>query len=354
MMALNVLSSAVPPEMVAAVASKTSAKAAWDTIKTMRVGDKRVRELMVQQLLQQFETAEFKEGEAMEDFSMRLSGMVQHLATLGEIVEEPKVVSKFLRCVPHWYMQIVVAINTLLDVKTLSLANVTGRLKAAKDDLEAPPASVNHAGKSEEAWEKWKLREGSGSGGGSSSRGGGGCGAKCGRGRGFGGNDRESAGSSPSGPDKVGRDQCRKCGKKGHCARDCKSKPKKDATYIAQEEGSLMLVTAMPEIQINGEHQAAAAQDGAAAHLVHLHEQKVFVQLGRREEHDHRSWICDTGATNHMSGSRSAFAELDTRCKAPSVLATTRWQRLRAEGRWSSSARTVSIACLSEFITSPG
>jgi hypothetical protein len=51
MMALDVLSSAVPPEMVAAVASKTSAKAAWDTIKTMRVGDERVRESTAQQLL---------------------------------------------------------------------------------------------------------------------------------------------------------------------------------------------------------------------------------------------------------------------------------------------------------------
>jgi hypothetical protein len=176
----------------------------------------------------------------MEDFSMRLSGMVQHLATLGEIVEEPKVVSKFLWCVPHRYRQIAVVINTLLDVKTLSLVNVTVRLKASEDDLEAPPASVNHAGKlylSEEAWEeKWKLREGSGSGGGSSSRGGGGggCGAKRGSGRGFGGNDRESAGSSLSGPGKVGRDQCRKCGRKGHWARDCKSKPKKDATYTAR------------------------------------------------------------------------------------------------------------------------
>jgi hypothetical protein len=51
MMALDVLSSAVPLEMVAAVASKTSAKAAWDTIKTMRVGDERVRESTAQQLL---------------------------------------------------------------------------------------------------------------------------------------------------------------------------------------------------------------------------------------------------------------------------------------------------------------
>jgi hypothetical protein len=84
---------------------------------------------------------------------MRLSGMVQHLATLGETVAE-QVVGKFLRSVPHKYKQIVVAMQTLLDVGTLTLANVTGRLKAVEDKLEALPALVNHAGKlylSEEA-----------------------------------------------------------------------------------------------------------------------------------------------------------------------------------------------------------
>jgi hypothetical protein len=34
---------------------------------------------------------------------MRLSSMVQQLATLGEKVDEPKVVGKFLRSVPHQY-----------------------------------------------------------------------------------------------------------------------------------------------------------------------------------------------------------------------------------------------------------
>jgi hypothetical protein len=50
---------------------------------------------------------------------------------------------------------------------------------------------------------------------------------------------------------------------------------------------------------------------GAVAHIVHLREEHVFAQLGE-EEHDCKSWICDTGATNHMSGSLAAFAELDT------------------------------------------
>jgi hypothetical protein len=35
-----------------------------------------------------------------------------------------------------------------------------------------------------------------------------------------------------------------------------------------------------------------------AAHVVHLREEKVFLQLGGKEEHDSKSWICDTGAMN--------------------------------------------------------
>jgi hypothetical protein len=57
---------------------------------------------------------------------MRLSRMVQQLATLNEKVEKRKVVGEFLWSVPHRYQQIVVAIQSLLDVDTLTLVNVTG------------------------------------------------------------------------------------------------------------------------------------------------------------------------------------------------------------------------------------
>jgi hypothetical protein len=64
MMTLDVLSSAVPPEMVSAVASKDMAKAPWETIKMMQIGDDRVREAAAQHLLHQFETTEIKEEES--------------------------------------------------------------------------------------------------------------------------------------------------------------------------------------------------------------------------------------------------------------------------------------------------
>jgi hypothetical protein len=65
----------------------------------------------------------------------------------------------------------------------------------------------------------------------------------------------------------VGRDQC---GKKGHWARDCQSKPKKETTYTTQEEESLMLLTASPQVKVepqSGTVQAVAAvaqEDGEA------------------------------------------------------------------------------------------
>jgi hypothetical protein len=94
MMALDILSNVVPAEMV---------KEAWEAIKTMRIGDDRVRASTTQTLLRQFETATFKNGESVEDYSLRLAGMVQHLATLGETLEEAKVVGKFLRSMPVKY-----------------------------------------------------------------------------------------------------------------------------------------------------------------------------------------------------------------------------------------------------------
>jgi hypothetical protein len=44
---------------------------------------------------------------------------------------------------------------------------------------------------------------------------------------------------------------------------------------------------------------------------VELVEAKAFAQLGGNEERDARRWILDTGATNHMTGARTTFSDLD-------------------------------------------
>ena len=59
----------------------------------------------------------------------------------------------------------------------------------------------------------------------------------------------------------------------------------------------------------------AASEEGKRKETqteIHLREEKVFAHLGEREARDEETWVLDTGATNHMTGSRIVFTELDT------------------------------------------
>ena len=51
---------------------------------------------------------------------------------------------------------------------------------------------------------------------------------------------------------------------------------------------------------------------GSVQAPIHINEDKLFVQLGEKSEGGGTRWILDTGATNHMTGERSIFSELDT------------------------------------------
>jgi hypothetical protein len=142
MMALDVLCGTVPPEMVSTIAKKETAKEAWDAITTMRVGDDRVKKATVQQLRWKFDRATFDDGETVEDYALHLSGMAVHLATLGEEVKDGEIIVKMLQSLPPRFKQITIAIKTLLDVPTMSVVDLTGRLKEAEEAFKEAPTSL--------------------------------------------------------------------------------------------------------------------------------------------------------------------------------------------------------------------
>jgi hypothetical protein len=151
----------------------------------------------------------------------------------------------------------------------------------------------------------------------SGSGGSGGSGDKGGRGGGRGDRGRGHGAGSGRGPQK--NDECRRCGKLGHWARECRAKAKKDQVLtVHEEEASLMTVTTTISESPQKRSQATVAtEEVVAGEVVEtgvvIHEEKVFVQLGRPEaRRDAKIWIVDTGATNHMTGSRAAFINLDT------------------------------------------
>src|SRR6266540_677478 len=67
-MVLEVLIRAIPPEIVSTVAIKVTGKEVWDAIKTLRIGNNRVRKASVQKMCKEYETIVFREEEMVDDF----------------------------------------------------------------------------------------------------------------------------------------------------------------------------------------------------------------------------------------------------------------------------------------------
>lgn len=303
-MALEAILRVVPPEMISTLAVKASAKEAWDAVKTMRVGIDRVRKAKAQQLRKEYEGIGFRAGETVDDFAMRLTGVVNQLSILGDPEPSQKVVEKFLRVVPSMYSQIALSIETLLDLSTLSIEEVTGRLKAVEDRF--PASATNGAdGKlllTEEEWitrmQERKHGEGSPSG------------SKSGNRRRKQGRKKPDAGGTSDGKPGAGRDiskdKCHNCGKMGHWARTCRSKPKRTEqahlTQVDDDEPTLL----MASVNVTTDSPPLLKTNP-----LRLEEVRALVQLDRAEERDADVWYLDTGATNHMTGSRAAFSELD-------------------------------------------
>jgi hypothetical protein len=103
MAALAALLRAVPKEMVPVLAVKDTAQEAWDAIRLLRMGVDRAREATAQRLRKEFEQIAFKDNETLDAFGMRITTLANNLRSLGDPVEEVKVIQKFLRQVPDQY-----------------------------------------------------------------------------------------------------------------------------------------------------------------------------------------------------------------------------------------------------------
>jgi hypothetical protein len=100
----------------------------------MRIGADRVRKVSAQKLRRDYEQLGFHDDKSVEDFTMRLTSMANQLATLGDPKPDDKIVTMYLRVTRPRYLQLIVSIETLLDVMTLSVEEITSQLKVVEDD----------------------------------------------------------------------------------------------------------------------------------------------------------------------------------------------------------------------------
>ena len=308
-LALGAMLRGVPTEMHSILLKKKNAKEAWEALKTMRLGADRVKEVNAQKLLSEFEQITFKQGETIDEFAIRILKLATDLEGLGEKIADSRVVKKFLRVVPARYNQVAVTIEMFCDMKTLTLEELVGRLRAAEDRFEPSMEEVTEKMPklllSEEDWlakHKSRMIQDGSSSSSNQKNSGGRYVRKDKTGTRGGGEARDSGVRLTSMGTLRRNGRCNKCKKYGHFAKECKTKQKEERQEGAHhaaadiETGALMVAQVCTVIRSPIKHTPT----------VFLNQERVFPGV-----YSEGAWILDTGATNHMTGCSEALSSLD-------------------------------------------
>lgn len=84
-----------------------------------------------------------KETETIDEFCMKLNGLVTNIRTLGETIEESYVVKKILRAAPSKFLQITSAIEQFRKLDEMSIEETVGSLKAHEERLRGQSETGN-------------------------------------------------------------------------------------------------------------------------------------------------------------------------------------------------------------------
>jgi hypothetical protein len=148
------------------------------------------------------------------------------------------------------YIQIVLSIETMLDLSTLTIEDVTGRLQAVDERIDQATTKTD-SGKLLLTEEEWAARmKEKKFGEASSSRGG----------------DGKRRGKASSEKKKIDPNACRRCGKTGHWAKECpnRKQEKKAEAQVDDEDETAFLMASFCALHDVEAEEVAMAEQGKA------------------------------------------------------------------------------------------
>ncbi|KAF2284725.1 hypothetical protein GH714_029592 [Hevea brasiliensis] len=250
-MALAAIYQGIGEDTLLQLGAKKTAKEAWNMLKMMNQGADKVKEVRSQTLWREFEALRMGDSENVDDFSGKLTIIVNKLRNLGNTVEEERVVKKLLRSVSSKFLQIVSAIEEFSDLTTKSFL-----FDSRGGDDESKPQKKK--------FDKSKIK-------------------------------------------------CYGCGKMGHFASECLSKEKDEQANLTETEEvePALLLIENCELNVSKEEIYIEEPSLLMIETCEVTEGEVYVAATGGSLMKEAGWYLDTGASNHMAGDINYFSEID-------------------------------------------
>ncbi|XP_009150440.1 uncharacterized protein LOC103873793 [Brassica rapa] len=272
-MATALLFQSIPEALILQVGDLNTAKKVWDAIKARHMGAERVREARLQTLAE-FDRLKMKNSETIDDFAGKLSEISSKSAALGVEIEEPKLVRKFLKSLPRKkYIQIVAALEQLLDLNKTNFEDIIGHLKAYEERVAEEEETEDDHGKLMYA------------------------------------NSEAQNGQSNHSP--YNGDNYRGRGRGGRFYREEDEEDTVERDTIPKQMHCPELKLKLQEAHETDNTETQTAEELMMHEVVFLNEKNVLPEKYETNTGEGNIWYLDNGANNHMTGDRRYFSWID-------------------------------------------
>ncbi|GAB2290077.1 hypothetical protein Dimus_038084 [Dionaea muscipula] len=133
--ALSILQQGVDDSNWERIAGVYTAKEAWDLLKTAFQGIDRVQRVRLQTLRGEFEYLKQQGEEPVAEFCSRVLGVVNQLKHNGETIADVKVIEKILRALDSRFDHVIVAVEEAKDINTMTIQDLMGSMMAHEEKM---------------------------------------------------------------------------------------------------------------------------------------------------------------------------------------------------------------------------
>ncbi|KAG6512700.1 hypothetical protein ZIOFF_030829 [Zingiber officinale] len=128
--ALNQINLAIDKGVYEKIRKATTSKQAWEILQKAYKGDEQVKNIQLQILRSEFEKLEMKDNDSVAEYFTKVGSIVNQMASNNEVLDDLRIVQKVLRSLPEKYFSLVTVIEQTRDLKSMTLEDLQGILKA--------------------------------------------------------------------------------------------------------------------------------------------------------------------------------------------------------------------------------